>query len=42
MCGDSPSCSAVRIFDGMTRNTAPGPLRSAKTLARNRASPGIS
>ena len=32
--GDSPSCSAVRILDGMTRKTAPGPLRSAKTLAR--------
>ena len=32
MCGDRPSCSAVRIFDGMTRNTAPGPLRSAKTF----------
>ena len=26
MWDDSPSCSAVRILVGMTRNTAPGPL----------------
>ena len=42
MWDDSPSCSAVRILEGMTRNTAPGPLRSANTFARKRASPAIS
>ena len=42
MCGERPSSSAVRIFDGMTRKTAPGPLRSMKMLERKRARPGIS
>ena len=30
MCGDRPSFSAVRILDGMTRNTAPAPLAIGK------------
>ena len=32
----------MRISEGMTRNTAPRPLRSRKTLARKRARPLIS
>jgi len=39
---DSPSFSAVRIWLGMTRNTAPRPFRSMKMFARNRARPAIS
>src|SRR4051812_49883293 len=42
IAGDRPSCSAVRILLGITRNTAPFPLRSMKIFARNRARPGIS
>ena len=42
MCGESPRSSAVMIFDGMTRKTAPGPLRSMKMFERKRASPGMS
>jgi hypothetical protein len=42
MCCESPSCSAVRISAGITRNTAPRPLRSRKLLARKRARPAIS
>ena len=36
------SCSSVRIFDGMVRNTAPAPRFWLKALTRKRARPGIS
>ena len=39
MCATDPDRMRVRIFDGITRKTAPLPLRSMKTFARKRATP---
>ena len=36
------SCSRVRIFDGMVRNTAPAPRFWLNALTRKRARPWIS
>ena len=37
IAGGQPRSSTVRIFDGITRSTAPGPFSCRKRLTRKRA-----
>ena len=40
MCGDRPRSAAVRIFDGITRKTAPGPFPVHEDVRAESSQPG--